>query len=287
MSGQRSSRWVLAVTVILAVGGALGVVAVYGGQQRAPGEPYVPPADQSTVTVVRRDITVVVAVEAVTSPLPAFTLVAPAAGRIHRLAALDTDDSVEAGAEILRVGSSVVSSPARARFVRWLVPDGGTADAGVPLVELLYVGHGLVGSLPAADAYRLLSGSLSARGSIVGGPAGFDCPVLSAPSVEPGIEPLLRSSPRVVCAIPGDVRAFADLPGQIALSSGQVEDVPALPVTAVSGRADTGEVSVVLRDGTISIQRVGLGATDGAFVEITSGLEVGAVVLTTPPPAVR
>lgn len=75
--------------------------------------------------------------------------------------------------------------------------------------------------------------------------------------------------------------------GQIALRSGQVSDVLTLPVTAVSGSADMGEVWVVDDEGEATIRQVRLGATDGARVEIVSGLEEGARVYAVPPPLVR
>ncbi|MEU6020525.1 hypothetical protein [Micromonospora sp. NPDC047134] len=188
---------------------------------------------------------------------------------------------------MFRLKARDVRSSVAARFERWLVPDGGEVVGGVPVAQLRYLGFGLQGALPPTDAYRLLSGDLKATGSITGGPAGFDCTLLEVPSVEPNPEAGSAASPTVVCAVPQDVRAFAGLQGQIAITSGQVTNVPTLPVTAVAGSADRGEVSLVLDDGTVTIREVGLGATDGAIVEITSGLDAGMRVLASPPALVR
>jgi hypothetical protein len=239
------------------------------------------------VEVVRQDIKAVTAIDGVTVPLPTFRILAPRNGIVQYISDVGSDGEVRQGATLFRMGSGDVEALVAARLKRWLVPDGGSVSSGVPVVELQYIGFGLLGSLPATDAYRLLAGDLSATGSIAGGPAGFDCPVLQMPSIEADPEVVSTAGPMVICAIPQDVRAYPDLQGQIAITSGQVADVLTLPVTAVSGAADRGEVSVVLVDSSVTIRQVGLGATDGAIVEITTGLEEGMRVLASPPPLVR
>jgi len=248
----------------------------------APRQP-----EQQTVQVARRDIKVVISLESVTMPLPTFRLAAPGTGTIRFVAGLDPDVEVKQGATVFRTDSGDVKAPVTARLERRLVPDSASVGGGVPVVELRYIGFGLVGSLPATESYRLLSGKLTATGSITGGPAGFRCPVLQVPSRRADPETTSAVSPGVMCAVPPDVRAFPDLNGQIAVTSGQVANVLTLPVTAVSGGADRGEVSVVRDNGTVAIRQVGLGVSDGAIVEITNGIEEGARVLASPPPLLR
>jgi hypothetical protein len=283
----RLLAWLLVATV--GAGAGIAGVLVVDGESRDVGTGNGAPeaSGEQTVKVVRQDITVVTAVDAVTAPLPIFRILAPRNGTVRYAPGVGRDSDMKQGATLFRMGSAEVRAPVAARFEQWLVPDGGVAWSGVPVMELRYIGFGLLGSLPATDAYRLLSGDLSATGSIAGGPAGFDCPVLEVPSVKPDPQAVSKASPTVICAIPEDVRAYADLQGQIALSSGQVSQVLTLPVTAVSGGADRGEVSIVSDDGSVTIRQVGLGATNGAIVEITTGLEEGMRVLASPPPLVR
>jgi membrane fusion protein, macrolide-specific efflux system len=282
----RAAVWLLVVAAGVGAGVAGShIMREHGSDADSATVPRVP--GRQTVQVVRRDIAVVTALDGVTVPLPTVRVLAPGAGTIRYVARLATNGEVRQGAALFRMGSEDVKAPVTARFERWLVPDDANVGSGVPVVELRYMGFGLVGSLPSTDSYRLLSGNLTATASIIGGPAGFRCPVLQVPSVKADSGATPSASPVVMCAIPPDVRAFPDLKGQIAVTSGQVTNVLTLPVTAVSGAADRGEVSVVLDDGTVVIRQVGLGATDGAIVEITAGLEEGTRVLASPPPLMR
>ncbi|CAM3323260.1 hypothetical protein [Stackebrandtia soli] len=186
---------------------------------------------------------------------------------------------------LARVADKNVPVPVDGVFTEWLVPHGTKVAKGVPIARLTYTGFALVGQLPAADTYRLLSGKLSATAAVTDGPAGFDCRLLQAPSTAPADSE--KPTPQVVCAVDDEVRLFPDLAGIIAIHSGQVEDVLALPVTAISGTADVGEVTVVNDDGSTEVREVKLGATDGTVVEIVDGLTEGDVVSASPPPLVR
>ncbi|XCB30445.1 hypothetical protein RQN30_03310 [Arcanobacterium hippocoleae] len=69
-------------------------------------------------------------------------------------------------------------------------------------------------------------------------------------------------------------------PGQLAtvVLTGQARaDVLAVPVSAVAGRTGKGSVTLV-KDGHSSLVEVGLGVTDGAYIEITSGLSDGDTI---------
>jgi hypothetical protein len=247
-----------------------------------------------TAQVVRGDIEVVVAVEAVTIAAPSFVLRAPEKGTVQIPAGRSRNDDVPVAETIFRTADHDVTSPVPTRVEEWLVPDGGWVTSGLPVVRLTYPGFALVGTMPPADAYRLVNGDLTATGQIEGGPAGFECSVLHAPSATSEGQNAANAEardatrgPGVVCAIPPDVRAYADLPGQIALRSGQVSDVLTLPVTAVSGSADAGEVWALDDQGEATVRKVRLGANDGARVQIVDGLAEGARVVATPPPLVR
>lgn len=286
---RRSGVVIVALLALTAAGVGVSETPLVGGdrQDGQSGRQRPDPAGIQTVEAVRRDIKVVIAVDAVTVPLPVFHLNAPSSGELRHAAAVSPAGGVKEGQTLFRVGGTEVNSPVQAQLKQWIVPDGAPVVRGMPVAELRYAGFGLVSHLPPADAYRILDGKMSATANITGGPAGFDCPVLqvSLAKSDPGSSG--QASPAIVCAIPGSVRAYADLPGLVAITSGQVSDVLTLPVTAVSGGAEFGEVSVVAGDGTVTVKRIGLGATDGAVIEITSGLEEGTHVLASPPKLVR
>ncbi|NTW42041.1 MAG: secretion protein HlyD, partial [Cellulomonadaceae bacterium] len=56
-------------------------------------------------------------------------------------------------------------------------------------------------------------------------------------------------------------------------------DALVVPVTAVQGSFKTGNVWVVLPDGTQEERAVGLGLTDGENVQVTEGLAVDDTIL--------
>ncbi|HIW62174.1 MAG TPA: hypothetical protein H9881_06940 [Candidatus Stackebrandtia excrementipullorum] len=319
-----------ALVAVSVVVGA-GAIILFDPWPSEPSEPYGPLGETGveTVEVTRRDVSVVISIDATTVAGPEYVVVAPETGRVnlafeqalgHHPTLAPTDEPTEEPDEetpsepgdeagendpgpgndgdltpvetpvtaeqlLLRMDSGAeVKAPATGVFVNWLVPDGTEVKQGTPVAVLKYGGFALVGSLPATDAYRLMDGVLSAVGSIVKGPSGFDCELLQAHETTEA-EP--EAVPRVVCAIGDDVRVFPSLPGRLALDSGQSEDVLTLPVTAVSGGADIGEVGYVADDGSTEVRTVSLGVTDGAVVEIVDGLEEGATVTATPPPLVR
>lgn len=176
-------------------------------------------------------------------------------------------------------------APVDGVFLEWLVPSGTKVKKGTPVARLSYAGFAMVGALPAIDTYRLLDSDLTATGGIPDGPVGFECTLLQAPAVAASEGD--TSTPQIICAVDDDVRLFVDLSGRIILNSGLVENVLTLPVTAVSGGAEQGEVTVVHDDGSSEIRTVRLGATDGAVVEIVEGLDEGDRVSASPPPLVR
>lgn len=288
---MRSRRQPYVVGVALAFVIAIVLVTALRSNYVQPPSVPIPPSEgpKDNVAVVSATVTVTLALDATTVAYPAFTLSSPTAGEVRRAKPVRRGQSFRSGEVLFRVGkaNTAVRTATPGRFRRWLIPDKAEGIIGAPVLEADYNGFGLVASLPPASAYRLLEGQLSARASLVGGPAGFECTVLQAPlrSHTPPSADAAASS--VVCAIPPNIRAYGDVSGQIALRSGQVDNVPTLPVTAVSGSADEGEVSLVLPDGSVAIRRVELGATDGAIVEIRAGLQVGDHVLTNPPPLVR
>lgn len=60
-------------------------------------------------------------------------------------------------------------------------------------------------------------------------------------------------------------------------------DVLILPLSVIAGRQGTGLVTVITPNGERVETKVTLGVTDGANIEILSGLEEGDVVSATPP----
>lgn len=113
---------------------------------------------------------------------------------------------------------------------------------------------------------------------------GDDLTYSVGPSAETSSFPVVTSSPSdytagvvvIVCA-PADLRLIEGMPGRVALVTAESTGV-ALPIAAVAGISEKGQIYVVAPDGTVELRDVTLGITDGSYVEITSGLAAGEVV---------
>jgi multidrug efflux pump subunit AcrA (membrane-fusion protein) len=258
-----------AAFVIALVALAIAGAAVLRVDTPAPSIVHTEPsALEARVEVVRQDIAPVSVLSATAASSPSFSVAAPVSGVIAQQAT----GVVASGETIARIGDSVVPAPIDAQIVKWYVGEGSEVRAGTALVEMRFVGIGLVANVTPSDTYRLHATTLTAEGSIPDGPAGFACvPLWGAHTAEPGAV--------IVCPVIEDVLLFEGLPADLVVKASAAEQVLALPVTAVLGTADQGAVWKVTPNGRITRVSVGLGATDGAMIEIVSGLEEGDIVL--------
>lgn len=204
-----------------------------------------------------------------------------------------------------------VDIPAGATFAGRLVPDYSNVVQGTPIVSARWMGYGVVAEVQPSDAYRVTDNLTSVRVQIANGPGPFDCTVLGTiaalpagtiPDPPPFIPdpddspeeqarkqaeyerraadaapyrpaPSEATGMRVVCIPPADIRLINGADATIEVVTASVTDALVLPVAAVAGRQGTGQVTVVLPDGTTEIREVVLGLTDGEVIEIKEGLE--------------
>nr|WP_210768089.1 secretion protein HlyD [Cellulomonas humilata] len=141
----------------------------------------------------------------------------------------------------------------------------------------------VTGTLTPDQQYRLVGAPTQATVTLNGGPAPFDCTGLrvgAAPAT--GTEPetgTTSTSGTVTCAIPAGVTAFPGLGANVEITNGTAADVVVVPITAVQGTVQKGNVWVVAADGTNEKRPVGLGLTDGENVQVTEGLVAGDTIL--------
>lgn len=163
-------------------------------------------------------------------------------------------------------------------------------SAGATVVEIDGTWYLEAQAAPADLAYRLLDPPVGVRALIDGGPVGFTCPwqglspnaggvpVAGARDFNPTVSGVVMR-----CQIPtGEVRVIAGMTGTMVLQLGEPVTAQSLPVTAVVGAADAGQVIVVGDDGTTGIRSVQLGASDVYNIEVTGGLEPDEQVLAVP-----
>lgn len=128
---------------------------------------------------------------------------------------------------------------------------------------------------PADQAYRLVEPPVGVKARILGGPSGFDC-AWGGLGVGPDGNTTMR------CEVPRDITVVAGLRATMVVQMEPPKQAPGLPLTAVRGTAEQGQVVVVHDGGSAEIRDVTLGVSDGINIEITGGLQPGERVLLAP-----
>ncbi|MEU9709009.1 biotin/lipoyl-containing protein [Streptomyces sp. NPDC047967] len=229
-----------------------------------------------TVTAERSDIANVLTLNADVVSRPEYSLTAPAIGTF--MPKVSEGQVVRAGEPVGTVSSGtadrVVKAPAAGRIVKILAEQGDPATEGLPLVTIRHMGFALKAAIAPADRYRLtaLQESTPGRASIDKGPGPFACPLLGGPQSEGGRDIAL------LCASDTKLRLFEGLTGIMAINMESRKNVLALPLKAVAGDAEYGQVNLLSEGGGVNSIKVSLGITDGTKIEIKSGLKEGDVV---------
>ncbi|WP_157987790.1 efflux RND transporter periplasmic adaptor subunit [Jiangella endophytica] len=210
----------------------------------------------------------------------------------------ETDDE---GNEVEVPGEPVrrfrtIEAPAPGTVGEYDVLAGETVAVGDTLGSIATGGFTVSGSLSAEQQYRLVSGPTSAEVQARGGPAPFACTELrtgrsasgsgedggGAVSQDPMMPPDQSgggSSTAISCTVPPGVTVFDGLAATMVIEAGRAENVLVVPVTAVEGAFESGNVWKVGPDGAPVETPVTLGLTDGELVEIREGLAEGDAVL--------
>lgn len=291
-------KWVFPIVRILiftAIAVALVKVAFFAdptgeANPDVPGAQIVDPQIAVALGTIKNDVTL----SATVSADAAVPIKATLAGEVRKLL-VGAGAAVDVGTPILTLRAEVPSadgSTTSVKTVTVLSPVAGTVSSLTALVgQVFSVGDSVgqvapptfraSGSLAAEQLYRLTVQPTEAQVVIAGGPAPFTCTGLTISTPLAGAEGEGEGSagPTVSCAIPADVRVFPGLTAQIIISGGSAEDVLIVPITAVEGIAETGNVYAVLDDGSTELRPVTLGLNDGINVEIVEGLEEGDLIL--------
>ncbi|TDD71324.1 secretion protein HlyD [Jiangella aurantiaca] len=215
----------------------------------------------------------------------------------------ETDDE---GNEVEVPGEPVrrfrtIEAPAAGTVGEYDVLVGETVAVGDTVGSIATGGFTVSGALSAEQQYRLVSGPTSAEVQARGGPAPFACTELrtgrsasgdggggenggdggAVPPQDPMAPPDQGggSSTAVSCTVPPDVTVFDGLAATMVIEAGRAENVLVVPVTAVEGAFESGNVWKVGPDGEPVETPVTLGLTDGELVEIREGLAEGDAVL--------
>lgn len=271
---------VLAVTFLLS---ACTLGAPAADDDENPTESSTP---LETVEVMRADITSVVTADVTAVASPEFAVLAAEDGPVTMRERSREGEIVAAGAVLAEQRGTTIVAAAPGLLVERLVPDKMEVHAGLPIMVLRYGGFGVMGRIPVELALRLNDQPDSARVQFAAGPGTTQClpvpPVLRDRSADESSAQFDGPTLEVLCLLPSSVRMVDGLPGKIGITTGRATDVLALPVTAVAGSSEHGEVLKVVGDEVTTVE-VQLGLTDGVIIEITGGLADGDRVLVSGP----
>lgn len=297
-------KWIFPIIRILifaAIAAALVKLAFFTdvavvNDPAVPGAEIVEPQVPVTLGTVQNDVTL----QGTVSADAAVPAKAPAMGAVHKVL-VSPGQSVAAGDVLMTIWTEVPRENGTVWYKESKVtaPTTGILSA-LPVIvdQLVSVGESVAqvapasfrvsGTLPPEQQYRLLNQPTEAMVAITGGPAPFACTglTITTPLAGSGGETGTTGSTTVTCAVPSDVRVFAGLAAELTIAGGIAENVLVVPVTAVEGTAETGNVYFVLPDGTTELRPVVLGLSDGINVEIREGLVEGDLILQFVPGAV-
>ena len=255
-------------------------------------------------------ISSVMVLDAVVEAEPGESVKARNGGTVTHLWVADGAE-VEEGAPILNVrvpnesapedgGSDDASAPATSEVTLY-APTSGTVsglddvlvgdvlEPGAEPAEVAPDVFRAVASIPANDLYRFYEDPEDIMLKIDRGPPADVCEFLSLGADggadaggETGGEDAGGGGgggSELVCRVASDLRVFDGVQGKLSVTTGEAENVLVVPVTSVRGTAEEGEVVVVSGDGSEEVREVGLGVSDGSFVEVTDGLSVGDMIM--------
>ncbi|TQN42406.1 multidrug efflux pump subunit AcrA (membrane-fusion protein) [Blastococcus colisei] len=307
----------LLVWAVIAV--ALAVLAFRGGtEDPGPGGPGAPTLElgSPTVPVSRGTVTNTVSVTGTVVADDAVPVKATAAGTVRRVL-VSKGATVTAGQALLEirfeeeldpvVGTDAEGNPTstprppRVRTATVPAPAAGTLSTLDVLVDQVVAVGDEVGAispgtlsvtatLTQAEQFRLLAPPATAEVEVQGGPAPFTCTGLTlgapvaddapdAPSPPPTGGTGGGGGTTARCAVPAGVTVFAGMGATVRVQAGTAENVLVVPITAVQGTVQTGNVWVLGDDGTEEQRPVTLGLTDGDQIEVREGLAEGEQVL--------
>ncbi|MCG2799513.1 MAG: secretion protein HlyD [Cellulomonas sp.] len=303
----------LIIWAVIAV--ALVKLAFVGSDVTASADPVQPTGSvtEPTVTVEQVTITNTVDVEGSVVADPAVPVKATAAGTVSKLLATD-GATVAVGDPVLQVRQETPQDPVTStdpetgeqvttvvapKVTTTVVKATAAGVLSLPTLKDQAVAVGdvvatvtpgtlsVTGTLTADQQYRLVNAPTEAQVTLKGGPAPFTCGSLriahqttgsTTGSTDQADSGSTTTSGTISCSVPAGVVAFAGLGADLAVTNGTA-DGPAVPVTAVQGSVQNGNVWVVVGDAEPEERAVALGLTDGTYVQITDGLAVGDTVL--------
>ncbi|WP_188754287.1 hypothetical protein [Microbacterium album] len=217
----------------------------------------------ASATVTSRTITDVLTLDVTVTSGADYAITANAAGRLNE----SQEGYAFSGADGV---AQPITLPATVTSVQPLAALEAEVGEGTPLLSAHDSALLLMATLTPAQVLRLAGRTPNAaRAQLTGSTGPFDCTLADPRPTHDGDVYALY------CRLPTDVPSVVGATGLLALTLDERVDVPSLPIDAVAGTRERG---MVYAGEGHEPRPVELGITDGAYIEIVSGVKVGDVV---------
>lgn len=236
---------------------------------------------EKTVSVVRGTITPTVSTQTTIVPAVPFIISSPENGIFNT--AVELEEKITAGQIIGTVNGKELKSPVDGTITS-IAPSNESVPSNYPVAIVRYTGFAL-----NVEADNFLStlpeyAELKAKFQVYDGVGPTDMIAVVSPAAdENAFTGIVPQEGILQCLISQTVDVKSGQSATVVITATTRNDVLILPLSVIAGRQGTGLVTVITPNGERVETKVTLGVTDGANIEILSGLEEGDVVSATPP----
>lgn len=236
---------------------------------------------EKTVSVVRGTITPTVSTQTTIVPAVPFIISSPENGIFNT--AVELEEKITAGQIIGTVNGKELKSPVDGTITS-IAPSNESVPSNYPVAIVQYTGFAL-----NVEADNFLStlpeyAELKAKFQVYDGVGPTDMIAVVSPAAdENAFTGIVPQEGILQCLISQTVDVKSGQSATVVITATARNDVLILPLSVIAGRQGTGLVTVITPNGERVETKVTLGVTDGANIEILSGLEEGDVVSATPP----
>ena len=236
---------------------------------------------EKTVSVVRGTITPTVSTQTTIVPAVPFIISSPENGIFNT--AVELEEKITAGQIIGTVNGKELKSPVDGTITS-IAPSNESVPSNYPVAIVQYTGFAL-----NVEADNFLStlpeyAELKAKFQVYDGVGPTDMIAVVSPAAdENAFTGIVPQEGILQCLISQTVDVKSGQRATVVITATTRNDVLILPLSVIAGRQGTGLVTVITPNGERVETKVTLGVTDGANIEILSGLEEGDVVSATPP----
>lgn len=236
---------------------------------------------EKTVSVVRGTITPTVSTQTTIVPAVPFIISSPENGIFN--SAVELEEKITAGQIIGTVNGKELKSPVDGTITS-IAPSNESVPSNYPVAIVQYTGFAL--NVEADNFLSILPeyAELKAKFQVYDGVGPTDMIAVVSPAAdENAFTGIVPQEGILQCLISQTVDVKSGQSATVVITATTRNDVLILPLSVIAGRQGTGLVTVITPNGERVETKVTLGVTDGANIEILSGLEEGDVVSATPP----